>query len=879
MKKNLLLPAIVLILSLQSSAQSLYPVSLDEKFSHSELIVEGKVTAQKSFWNPAHSMIYTANTIEVYKVFKGSVSTSAIEVVTTGGSVGNQSITASDLLELSPEETGVFFCYPNQINLRSPATSKLLFDVWGSSQGFLKYDPATLSANAPFVRVGNIDSGIYNTLQQKTGRPYQEIKSYNVGDIKRETKVEAVSITSFSPTTVNAGATLDPANNVLTITGTGFGTASGSATVFFDDSNDGTGGSNFGVAFNSPLIISWSATSIVVRVPSRAGTGNIIVRDNAGLTGTSPTPLTVNYAILTATISDGVSTVIKESNLMNTDGNGGYTIFYSTSTAGGGIDLNAAPEKATFKRALTTWKVNNGYNVTEGGTTSNQVVGDDGVNTIMFDNTNTGSAPLASGVLATCFSFNSMCLPIAGNEIQKDGFDIVIRNAGVSSGSASFTIGPCPPASSSFTDLDLETVILHELGHSLNLAHINDTYQGTFLPNINPGKLMNFALVNGVRRTSPDNSAYMGASYTINPQGNTYGSCGLFPAEMTPLSTIIESKDECPSFPSSDLPSGTIVVFDLVHATSNKNTDPQYTALNCAGTGTGVTNTAFYALKTPAGGGTSLLLTVSGYATTPGSLASCTPTGAYPAAAGVELALYAVSSCPAGQAFPAPIACRTFNGNGVLSAITVSPGTTYLLVVDGIENTKANFSLNFGGNALPINLLSFTAEKKGHTSFLKWQTASEYNNDRFEIETSKNGTDFYQIGIVGSHGNSVSVESYNFTDNLPMNGINYYRLKQVDKDGHSTYSKTVFVSFEETTGPIAIRPNPVNDKLILDIAQPSENVMINIFSTDGRLVKKESLGSVQRSSTINVAQLNAGVYILRITMSTEVSQIKFIKQD
>src|SRR6202035_2716529 len=95
-----------------------------------------------------------------------------------------------------------------------------------------------------------------------------------------------------------------------------------------------------------------------------------------------------------------------------------------------------------------------------------------------------------------------------------------------------------------------------------------------------------------------------GAAYVITPQGNPYGSCGLAAAEMTPLSTTVESKDECPgSFPSTTTPPGTIVAFDLVHATSNKFVDPQYTALNCTGTGTGVTNTAYYAFKTGSVGG------------------------------------------------------------------------------------------------------------------------------------------------------------------------------------------------------------------------------------------------------------------------------------
>ncbi|MCB9055772.1 MAG: T9SS type A sorting domain-containing protein [Chitinophagales bacterium] len=862
-------------------AQSLYEISEDEKISHSTVIIEGKVVDQVSFWNPAHSMIFTSSKVEVFKVFKGDAIPQYIEILTQGGSVGSENIEVSDLLELSPEDIGVFYCYQNTLGLRSPGSNEVLFDVYSSSQGFLRYNPLNLTANAPFVRINNIESGIYDNLEQKLGNRFRELKEFDPTNLRvQSNRIEVVGISSFSPTTVNAGATLDPATNLLTIDGTGFGTASGSAAVLFDDANDGSGGSYYVVAYNDPLMVSWSTTQIQVRVPSRAGTGTIIVRDNTGVTGNSATPLTVNYSILTATFTSG-STVTKESNLMNANGSGGYTVLYSTSTAGGGVNLNAAVEKATFQRALSTLQEVVGYNVVEGGTTTLQAISNDGNNVIMFDNTNTGVAPLASGVLAVCYSFNSMCTPVTTNQVQKTGFDIIIRNAGVSSGSASFTSGPCPPASSSLSNIDLETVLLHELGHSVNLGHINDSYQGSFVPNLNPGKLMNYAIVNSVKRSSLDYSAYQGALYAITPQGNTYGTCGLFASEMIALSTTTESKDECPvTFPTTALANNTSIVFDLVHATSNKFEDPQYTALNCAATGTGVTNTAYYAFKTAGSGGGSLLLTVTGYSTTPSAQASCTPVAPYSAAAGVELALYAVSSCPTGQSFPAPVACRTFNSNGALSAVTgLSSNTTYLLVADGIENTKANFTLTFGGTVLPISILSFTAEQRGESSYLQWQTSAEFNNDHFDIETSKDGVNYYKIGSVNSKGNSNTPQSYSFIDQLPSKGINYYRLKQTDIDTKFSYSRIITLTFNDISNNLVIYPVPATNKISILFPKPVLGADIAIYNAEGRLVLSEAGVATERVYDVDINRFNNGVYIIDIRNGNERIRKRIIKQE
>ena len=100
----------------------------------------------------------------------------------------------------------------------------------------------------------------------------------------------------------------------------------------------------------------------------------------------------------------------------------------------------------------------------------------------------------------------------------------------------------------------------------------------------------------------------------------------------------------------------------------------------------------------------------------------------------------------------------------------------------------------------------------------------------------------------------------------------------MDKDGHITYSKTVSLVFNDTGKLLTIYPNPVRDQLTIDLAQPSENVILNILSLDGKIIRNESLGSVQRSQTINVQGFPAGVYVLKITAGNNTYHLKFIKQ-
>src|SRR5687767_11390330 len=153
MKKILLIFTSVLF-SLASTAEcSVKEIPLLQRATASDLIVEGKVTAKNSFWNAANNMIYTANTVEVYKIFKGNTSVTTVEILTQGGVVGDRMITVEPSLELNVGDVGVFTCiYVNaaRYNLAPQQKSSVQYEAYASVQGFVRYDMVSQTASDPF---------------------------------------------------------------------------------------------------------------------------------------------------------------------------------------------------------------------------------------------------------------------------------------------------------------------------------------------------------------------------------------------------------------------------------------------------------------------------------------------------------------------------------------------------------------------------------------------------------------------------------------------------------------------------------------------------------------------------------------------------------
>jgi hypothetical protein len=870
-RAGLILGCLILFSSL-ARTQGLYPVSTEQKIVNSTLVVEGKVVSKRSAWNDNHTMIYTASQVEVYKVFKGTLQTNTVEIITVGGAVDGHLIQATHLLELNKNDIGVFFCRPNRIrNVPSEFLSAL--EVYSSSQGFYKYDLRSKTATAPFIEYSDIERLLYKDLRNKTGRS-PEIKNSKFSLEKPAPKFQsdnstlAPVISSFSPTTVTAGTLLDPANNVLTITGSGFGSQSGDAAVLFSNA-DASAGSFIDVVFSSPLIVSWSSTQIKVRVPTQAGTGPIRVIDNIGNFVTTGTSLTVLYSVLTADFGDTYG--IKQFTLGNMNSSGGYSIKYSSSTANSGVNINTSPAKATFQRALNTWKDGTGVNFIEAGTTSLQTVNpDDGENIIEYDNGGTGMGPLADGVLATCFSGITICTsdPVA-NQARKTGFDIIIRNTGFSNGSTPFTLGPCPPFSEFSNVVDLETVLLHELGHALNLGHIVDPAQGSGAGTATPGKVMHFSIAYNLRRISLDYASKTGGLYMVTPHGYTFGNCVIGTPEMSPVETILEAKDECPAtFPVNTMPTLTKINFDLAHATSNKFVDPAYNQWKKDGTGANVTNTAFFAFKTNETGGT-LNMEVMNYTTSPTAIADCEPGSTGIQVTGVKISMYKVSSCPAGGSFPVPVDYQTFKDNGALTSVSgLAANSTYLLALDGIQNTKALFDIEFTGSALPVQSTELNGAIVGDHNELTWTTNPAFDVAEMVLERSEDGVNYEEIHEIISDEEQLSGQ---YSDVDPFPGANYYRVRVQSPSGSIQYSEVVTLNRSDNGGiTVNLATNSSYTQINVEIVSSTNDKFgtygASIVNSLGQQVfaEKYSVNTRRHQETIFIGNLAKGIYYIKI---------------
>ncbi len=226
-----------------------------------------------------------------------------------------------------------------------------------------------------------------------------------------------------------------------------------------------------------------------------------------------------------------------------------------------------------------------------------------------------------------------------------------------------------------------------------------------------------------------------------------------------------------------------------------------------------------------------------------------------------------------------------------VSNLNTYVGGSFAALATQIQNNPSTFCADLSKNAVTVNVtgtfpVQFTAlkaRKQGEKVALDWGTVTEQNSSHFLVQRSGNGSDFdNQIGSVKAAGNSNSQLNYNFIDASPLKGWNYYRIKQVDLDGKSTYSNIAAVNFEKGAGLMVIYPNPAKDKLNVEYtSERAGKLELQVIDSKGAVLlsKRFSVTTGRNLETLNVTTLAQGMYLLKyVDADGNISFTKFVKQ-
>ena len=154
----------------------------------------------------------------------------------------------------------------------------------------------------------------------------------------------------------------------------------------------------------------------------------------------------------------------------------------------------------------------------------------------------------------------------------------------------------------------------------------------------------------------------------------------------------------------------------------------------------------------------------------------------------------------------------------------------------------------------PLNVIR---EENGH--LLTFATAQEVNNQKFILERSKDGIQFHNMDEIDGQGTSSKVTHYALKDDAPLNGMNYYRIKQVDYDAHFSYSNIAAIRNSSETTLLNLYPNPASTTLHMESLDT--RMEIQIYNYQGTVVKKMILDSGLNS--ISTEELLKGMYLLK----------------
>ncbi len=202
------------------------------------------------------------------------------------------------------------------------------------------------------------------------------------------------------------------------------------------------------------------------------------------------------------------------------------------------------------------------------------------------------------------------------------------------------------------------------------------------------------------------------------------------------------------------------------------------------------------------------------------------------------------------------------------------PESLFLTIIGSGGLTEA------GPGVLPVELTSFQGKRSQQGIQLSWITASELNNDYFELEYSRNGRDFQAITKINGAGTTSLEQYYEYLHRNYSAGTNYYRLRQVDFDGQYSISDVITVDLKEgSDSPVEVFPNPANEELNIQFANEESEVVVQWFDARGSLIFTERFVDSINIQSAAPGLLSSGLYLLNIQRpgKTPISQKILLK--
>ncbi len=831
MKKSLAFIAIA-FLTIQSFAQCVIePYSLEKRVRLSDLVVEAQVVDRASQWDKTHSMIYTVNTLKVYKIFDGNVSSSQnVKLITVGGRVGLDMLKAEPSLQVEASEFGVFLMKEDEAMAKKLGLEGTVYLPSASVQSFIKYDIHTNEA--------------FSYYKKYDGRPilHEELTNYTEktpvviekapwenDNIK---PISAPFITSWSKDTVAAGTQI-----LLTINGGNFYIARGSGKVEFRDANYGDGRfykPQWGTSYKS-----WSNSKIEVYVPSRAGTGKVRITNNTNESVTTTSDLFVAYSHLNVSFGNTtVDTAYWPIDHVNDNSNGGYTWQMNRKFRLHDDAVNS------FMRALETWRCGTLVNWDVGDDTNIDDIEREGVNVVRH-------TKFGDSKLGVCYSWYKGCYQGTNLHWYADELDIEFDST------YNWYYGTGNPGSSKY---DFESVAVHELGHGHQLGHV-----------IDDEKIMHYSLGRGDRSVELDNYDVAGGIY-VREKSKVNNGCG--PGRHEPIQQIacnitkpkalfaLSVVDVCPSvnITATDQSEGIVKQYswDL-----GDNASP-------AAASTKGPHTFSYSTS---GEKTVRLIVTNDFGSDTASkiVQVAPPPPIAPQAFAFDDSVctgkfsYMISSVPDATEYLWEVPTGgNIDGSFKDTMVTVYwvlEGGPYGLYVRAVNSCGSSDSVSGEIHVTKSAVADFTSNIDGRQVDFTFtgESADEYAWDFGDGNTSTEADPTNLYPTAATYTAQLIVSNHCSSDTAS---------EELETTFGTGISQSVF-------NPFVIYPNPASHVLNLETDLASGS--ISIFDVEGRKVVSTSVSEMRRSG-LNVSELANGMYILQLSSGGNIYKAEFLKK-